>query len=100
VWTDSWLSIAGEGCGLIGVGAGEEQTQKVYASWPPGVEKTSRLDSRDPVASEIKCVSQCGKNNQTTSYMVPWLILKAKIESGRRGGQVMSEDWWEATPSP
>jgi hypothetical protein len=25
VWTDSWLSIAGAGCGLIGVGAGEEQ---------------------------------------------------------------------------
>jgi hypothetical protein len=25
VWTDSWISIAGAGCGLIGVGAGEEQ---------------------------------------------------------------------------
>jgi hypothetical protein len=25
VWTYSWLSIAGAGCGLIGVGAGEEQ---------------------------------------------------------------------------
>jgi hypothetical protein len=24
VWTDSWLSIAGAGCGLTGVGAGEE----------------------------------------------------------------------------
>jgi hypothetical protein len=31
VWTDSWLSIAGVGCGLIGVGAGEEQAQKVVA---------------------------------------------------------------------
>jgi hypothetical protein len=29
VWTDSWLSIAGVGCGLIGVGAGEEQARKV-----------------------------------------------------------------------
>jgi hypothetical protein len=29
VWTDSWLSIAGAGCGLTGVGAGEEQAQKV-----------------------------------------------------------------------
>jgi hypothetical protein len=28
VWTDSWLSIAGAGCGLTGVGAGEEQAQK------------------------------------------------------------------------
>jgi hypothetical protein len=25
VWTDSWLSIAGAGCGLTRVGAGEEQ---------------------------------------------------------------------------
>jgi hypothetical protein len=29
VWTDSWLSIASAGCGLTGVSAGEEQTQKV-----------------------------------------------------------------------
>jgi hypothetical protein len=29
VWTDSWLSIEGVGCGLTGVGAGEEQVQKV-----------------------------------------------------------------------
>jgi hypothetical protein len=31
VWTDSWLSIAGAGCGLICVGAGEEWARKVYA---------------------------------------------------------------------
>jgi hypothetical protein len=29
VWTDSWLSILGAGCGLTGVGAGEEQARKV-----------------------------------------------------------------------
>jgi hypothetical protein len=29
VRTDSWLSIAGTGCGLTGVGACEEQAQKV-----------------------------------------------------------------------
>jgi hypothetical protein len=29
VWTDSWLSIAGAGCGLTGVGAGEEPARKV-----------------------------------------------------------------------
>jgi hypothetical protein len=29
VSTDSWLSIAGVGCGLTGVGAGEEQERKV-----------------------------------------------------------------------
>jgi hypothetical protein len=32
VWTDSWLSIPGAGCGLTGVGAGEEQARKVVAS--------------------------------------------------------------------
>jgi hypothetical protein len=31
VWTDSWLSNAGVGCGLTRVGAGEEQAQKVVA---------------------------------------------------------------------
>jgi hypothetical protein len=29
VWTDSWLSIAGVGCSLTGVGVGEEQVRKV-----------------------------------------------------------------------
>jgi hypothetical protein len=31
VWTDSWLSIVGAGCGLTGVSAGEEQVRKVIA---------------------------------------------------------------------
>jgi hypothetical protein len=31
VWTDSWLSIAGAGCGLTGGDAGEEQARKVVA---------------------------------------------------------------------
>jgi hypothetical protein len=31
VWTDSWLSIAGAGCGLTRVGAGEVQARKVIA---------------------------------------------------------------------
>jgi hypothetical protein len=31
VWTNSWLSIAGAGCGLTGVGVGEEQARKVVA---------------------------------------------------------------------
>jgi hypothetical protein len=31
VWTDSWLSLVGLGCGLTGVGAGEEQARKVVA---------------------------------------------------------------------
>jgi hypothetical protein len=31
VLTDSWLCIAGVGCGLTGVGVGEEQARKVVA---------------------------------------------------------------------
>jgi hypothetical protein len=31
VWTDSWLSIAGVGCVLTRVGAGEEHARKVVA---------------------------------------------------------------------
>jgi hypothetical protein len=31
VCTDSWLSIAGAGCGLAGIGACEEQARKVVA---------------------------------------------------------------------
>jgi hypothetical protein len=32
VWTNSWLSIVGAGCGLICVGAGEERARKVLSS--------------------------------------------------------------------
>jgi hypothetical protein len=31
---------------------------------PPGVEKTSRLRSRDPVASGVKCGLHSGKNDK------------------------------------
>jgi hypothetical protein len=31
VWADFWLSIAGAGCDLTGVGAGEEQARNVVA---------------------------------------------------------------------
>jgi hypothetical protein len=43
VWTDSWPSIAGVGCGLICIGAGEEQARMVYAGGPPGVERQVAL---------------------------------------------------------
>jgi hypothetical protein len=40
VWTNSRSSIAGAGCGLICVGAGEEWARKVYALWGlQGVER-------------------------------------------------------------
>jgi hypothetical protein len=100
VWTNSCLSIAGAGYGLIGVGAGEERGRKVYAGGSSGLEQTSRLGSGDSVASGIKCGPHVGKNNKTKWWTVSWLSLKTKVESGRRVGQVMSGDWRKATPSP
>jgi hypothetical protein len=52
---------------------------------PPSVEQTSRLGSRDPVASAVKCGSHGGKNSKTKSWMVSWLSLKTKVEPGQRG---------------
>jgi hypothetical protein len=60
---------------------------------PPSVEKTSRLHSRDPVASGVKCEPHDGKNGKMKSWTVSWLSLKTKIESGLHGSQVMSGDW-------
>jgi hypothetical protein len=59
----------------------------------PGVEKTSRLGSRDPVASGVKCGPHGGKNGKMKSRMVSWLSHKTKVEPGLRGSQVMSGDW-------
>jgi hypothetical protein len=37
---------------------------------PPGVEKISRLGSRDPVASRVKCRLHGGKNSRTKLWTV------------------------------
>jgi hypothetical protein len=60
---------------------------------PLDVEKTSRLCSRDPVASEVKCGPHGGKNSKMKSWTVSWLSLKTKVEPGLRGSRVMSGDW-------
>jgi hypothetical protein len=60
---------------------------------PPGVEKTCRLRSRDPVASGVKCRPHGGMNSKMKSWTVSWLSLKTKLEPGLRGSQVMSGDW-------
>jgi hypothetical protein len=52
---------------------------------PPGVEKTSRLGSRDPVASGVKCRPHGDKNSGTKSWTVSWLSLKTKVEPRLRG---------------
>jgi hypothetical protein len=60
---------------------------------PPGVEKTSRLHSRDPVASGVKCGPHGGKNGKMKSWTVSWLNLKTKVELELGGSRVMSGDW-------
>jgi hypothetical protein len=49
---------------------------------PSGVEKISRLCSRDPVASGVKCGPRGGMNKKMKSWTVSWLSLKTKVEPG------------------
>jgi hypothetical protein len=60
---------------------------------PSGVDKTSRLRSRDPVASGVECGPHGGMNRKMKSWMISWLSLKTKVELGLRGSRVMSGDW-------
>jgi hypothetical protein len=60
---------------------------------PPGVEKTSSLRSRDPVASGVKCGPHGSMNSKMKSWTVSWLSLKTKVEPRLRGSRVMSGDW-------
>jgi hypothetical protein len=57
------------------------------------VEKSSRLRSKDPVASRVKCGAHGGKNDKMKSWTVSWLGLKTKVEPGLRESQVISGDW-------
>jgi hypothetical protein len=93
VWTDSWLSIAGAGCGLTVLVQVKNKRERSSPVRPPGVEKTSRLGLRDPVASRVKCRPHGGNNSRTKSWTVSWLSLKTKVELGLRGSRVMSGDW-------
>jgi hypothetical protein len=54
---------------------------------PPGVEKTSTLRSRDPVASGVKCGPHGGMNSKTKSWTVSWLSVKTKVEPDYVGAE-------------
>jgi hypothetical protein len=71
---------------------GKNKRERSLPVRPPGVEKTSRLHSRDPVASGVKCGPHGGKNSKMKSRTVSWLSHKTKVEPGLRGSQVMSGD--------
>jgi hypothetical protein len=71
----------------------KKKHERLSSVRPPGVEKRSRLGSRDPVASGVKCGPHGGKNSGTKSWTVSWLTLKTKVEPRLRGSRVMSDDW-------
>jgi hypothetical protein len=50
------------------------------------VDKTSRLRSRNVVASGVKCGPHVGKNSKMKSWTVSWLSLKTKVEPGNYVG--------------
>jgi hypothetical protein len=54
---------------------------------PPVVEKASRLRSRDPVASGVKCEPHGGKSGKMKSWTVSWLSLKTKVERDYVGAE-------------
>jgi hypothetical protein len=56
------------------------------------VEKTSRLGSRDPAASGVKCGPHGGKNSKMKSWTISWLSIITKVKLGLRGSRVMSGD--------
>jgi hypothetical protein len=58
------------------------------------VEKTSRLGSREPVDSGVKCGPHGGKNGKMKLWTISWLSDKTKVESKLRGSRVNGGDWW------
>jgi hypothetical protein len=111
VWTDSWPSIAGAGCALICVDAGEEWAPKVYAlrglrgvdrqvgltrgtRWPAGssagrmvARKARRSHGLEPVqgsGSQLESAREvCGGSPE--NRRVTWLSHKTKT-GGSAGG--------------
>jgi hypothetical protein len=93
VWTDSWLSNAAAGCGLTLLVQVKNKHERSSPVRPLGVEKTSRLRSRGPVASGVKCGPHGGMDSKMKSWTVSWLSLKTKVGPRLRGSRVMSGDW-------
>jgi hypothetical protein len=99
VWTDSWINIAGVGCCLTGVGAGEEQARKVVAS------EASRCGDDKLASFEVPCdqrsqVRAAWWQEQQDEVMDSFLV---KPQNQGRAGTMweLSHEWRlaEATPS-
>jgi hypothetical protein len=50
----------------------KNQRERSLLVRPPGVEKTSRLRSRDPVANGVKCGPHGGMNSKMKLWTVSW----------------------------
>jgi hypothetical protein len=57
---------------------------------PPGVEKTSKLGSRDPVANGVKCGSHSGKNSKT---VMDDFLVEPEIQGRARTLWEPSHEW-------
>jgi hypothetical protein len=65
------------------------------------VEKTSRLGSRDPVASGVRCGPHGGKSAKMKSWTISWLSLKTKVSRNFVGAEsrvVISGGYMMRTP--
>jgi hypothetical protein len=58
---------------------------------PPGVEKTSRLCSRDPVASGVKCGPHGGKNNKMK--LVDGFLVEPRNQGRAETSWELSHEW-------
>jgi hypothetical protein len=97
VWTDSWLSIAGAGCGLTGVGAGEEQARRVVAGEASRRDKYASFEGPSGQRSQVQAAWW---HEQQDEVMDGFLVEPQN--QGRAGTMWEPSHEWqlaEATPS-
>jgi hypothetical protein len=72
----------------------QNKRERLLPVRPPGVEKTSRLRSRDPVASGVKCGPHGGKNSKLKS--VGSFLVEPQNQGRARTSWELSHGWWLA----
>jgi hypothetical protein len=69
----------------------QNKRERLLPVRPPGVEKTSRLRSRDPVASGVKCGPHGGKNSKLKS--VGSFLVEPQNQGRARTSWELSHGW-------
>jgi hypothetical protein len=93
VWTDYWLSIADAGCGLTGVGAGEEQARKVVAGEASrcGEDKYASFEGPGGQRGQVRAA---WRHEQQDEVMDDFLVEpQNQGRAGQLGSRVMCGDW-------